>query len=71
MEGTAELPLARQELPTSTSVSFWMTRTTANYDPVSRQVMRAACHARPELRPLLPYARQFFTAPLALTPGLV
>ena len=32
------------------------------YDHVSRQAMLAALHARPELRPLLAYARQFYGA---------
>ena len=37
------------------------------YDHVSRQVMRAAFHARPELRPLLPYAHQFYSTASAYT----
>ena len=37
------------------------------YDHVSRQAMLAALHARPELRPLLPYARQFYGAASAYT----
>ena len=35
----------------------------AAYDHVSRGAMLEALHARPELQPLLPYARQFYATP--------
>ena len=37
------------------------------YDHVSRGAMLQARHARPELQPLLPYARQFYATPCAHT----
>ena len=37
------------------------------YDHVSRGAMLEALHARPELQPLLPYARQFYATPSSYT----
>ena len=39
------------------------------YDHVSRGAMLEALHARPELQPLLPYARQFYATPSSYTWG--
>ena len=37
------------------------------FDHVSRAAMLGALHARPQLQPLLPFARQFYAAPSAYT----
>ena len=37
------------------------------YGHVSRGAMLEAWHARPELQPLLPYARQFYATPSSYT----